>query len=132
MKLKKLISEILIKKKERIKDMTNYNINTIEPITYSHAAEMAIEKMSIKAHDCFFVDLGGNFGYSVLVFKNAMHIHYANDYELHHSLIVEEKGREGLRKYYIESLNNKLFTDAELMESVSSYDAITGLCAMKD
>ena len=83
---------------------------------------MAIEEMTIKEHDCFFVDFGGNFGYSVLVFKNAMHIHYANDYELHHGLKVEEEGREGLRKYYIESLNNKLFTDVELMGSVLSYD----------
>jgi hypothetical protein len=102
--------------------MTNYNINTIEAITFAQAAEIAIEEMTIKEHDCFFVDFGGTFGYSVLVFKNAMHIHYANDYELHHSLTVEEKGREVLREHYIESLNNKLFTDAELMESISSYD----------
>ena len=102
--------------------MTNYNIDTIESITFAQAAEMAIEEMTIKDHDCFFVNLGGNFGYSILVFKNAMHIHYANDYELHHSLKVKDEGREGLRKYYIESLNNKLFTDVELMESVLSYD----------
>lgn len=102
--------------------MTNYNINTIKSITYTQAVEMSIEEMTIKDHSCFFVDFGGAFGYSVLVFKNAMHIYYANDYELHHGLKIKEEGREGLRKYYIESLNNKLFTDAELMESVSNYD----------
>lgn len=102
--------------------MTNWNITSIENITYAETQKNALETMKIKDHDCFFVDFGGAFGYSVLVFKNAMHIHYANDYELHHSITVKENGREGLRKYYIESLNCKLFTDAELMESVSSYD----------
>lgn len=102
--------------------MNNCNIDIIEAITFAQAAKMSIEEMTIKEHDCFFVDFSGAFGYSVLVFKNGKHIHYANDYELHHSLKVKKEGWKGLREYYIESLNNKLFTDSELMESVSSYD----------
>lgn len=102
--------------------MINYNINAIEAITFSQASEIAIEKMTIKEHDCFFVDFVGDFGYSVLVFKNGKHVHYANDYELHHSARVKDEGLKGLRKYYVKSLNNKLFTDAELMENILSYD----------
>lgn len=70
--------------------MKNWNITNIENITYDEAQNIAIETMKIKDHDCFFVDFGSAFGYSVLVFKNAMYIHYANDYELHHDYRVKE------------------------------------------
>lgn len=70
----------------------------------------------------FFVDLGGNFGYSVLVFKNGRHIYFANDYELHHGHLVREKGYDELKKYYIKFLNRKLYTDAELLEPIKTYD----------
>ena len=56
------------------------NIERIESLTYTEAAGMALEKLNIKGHDCFICDLGGNFGYSILVFKNGKHIYYANDY----------------------------------------------------
>ena len=102
--------------------MTNWNITSIENITYEEAKEKALEIMTIKDHDCFFVDFGGAFGYSVLVFKNAMHIHYANDYELHHGYFVKEQGKEALRQYYIDAMNDKLFTDAELLQGITSYD----------
>ena len=102
--------------------MSNWNITSIENITYAEAQENALETMKIKDHDCFFVDFGGNFGYSVLVFRNGKHIHYANDYELHHGYLVEEQGEEALRQYYIDAMNNKLFTDGELLQGVTSYD----------
>lgn len=108
-------------------------IREIEKITFAQAKSMAIENVKIKEHDCFFVELGEYFGYSVLVFKNGKHIHYANDYELLHrhihyvndyellhSLMVKKK--EGLRQYYIKSLNKKLFTDSELLEPIGSYE----------
>lgn len=44
-------------------------ITDIESLTYEQAKEIAIEMIMIKDHDCFFADLGENFGYSVLVFK---------------------------------------------------------------
>lgn len=97
------------------------NIERIRSFTYTEAAGMALEKLNIKGHDCFICDLGGNFGYSILVFKNGKHIYYANDYELHHDL-VEKLGREALRDLYIKGLENKLFTDEELLKPCKSYD----------
>lgn len=98
------------------------NIDAIENLTYIQAKGMAIEEMEIKGHECFFVDLGDAFGYSILVFKNEKHVYYANDYELHHHWMVEEKGKAALRDFYINEMNNKLFTDEELMEEAKSYD----------
>lgn len=102
--------------------MTNWNITNIENITYDEAKAKALEAMIIKDHDCFLVDFGGHFGYSVLVFRNGKHIHYANDYELHHGYLVKEQGKEALRQYYIDTMNGKLFTDRELLQGVTSYD----------
>lgn len=102
--------------------MINWNITSIENITYEEAKKNALETMKIKDHDCFFVDFGGCFGYSVLIFRNGKHIHYANDYELHHGYLVEEQGKEALRQYYIDTMNGKLFTDEELLQGVTSYD----------
>ena len=102
-----------------IKDM---GITEIENLTYEEAKENALEELTIKDHDCFIMDFGGYFGYSILVFKNKKHIYHANDYELHHHWLVKEKGYEELRRCYIEELKNKLFTDAEMMEEPTSYD----------
>lgn len=97
-------------------------IKDIEKLTYDKAKEICLEEMKIKEHDCIFSDLGDSFGYSVLIFKNGKHIYYANDYELHHSKLIREKGRMGLRDFYITELNKKLFTDDELLEDVKSYN----------
>ena len=102
--------------------MKEMNITTIENLAYEEAKNIAMEHMIIKDHDCFFVDFGGYFGYSILVFKNEKHIYYANDYELHHRHLVKEKGRDTLREYYIKEMNGKLYTDVEMMEESSSYD----------
>ena len=102
--------------------MTNWNIDSIQNIAYEEAQKNALETITIKDHDCFFVDFGGAFGYSVLVFRSGKHIHYANDYELHHGYLVEEQGKEALRQYYIDTMQNKLFTDAELLQGITSYD----------
>ncbi len=102
--------------------MKNYNVDEIETLTIKEAEQMALETMEIKEHECIFVDFGGSFGYSVLVFKDGKHIHYADDFELHHEYIVKESGKEALKQWYIDALNNKLFTDAELLEEVATYD----------
>lgn len=102
--------------------MKNYNIDDIRALTIEEARQMALETMEIKEHECFFVDFKGYFGYSVLVFKNGKHIHYADDFELHHAYIVKENGKEALKQWYIETLNRKLYTDAELLEEIKSYD----------
>lgn len=44
-------------------------IREIEKLTFAQAKSIAIETVKIKEHDCFFVELGEHFGYSVLVFK---------------------------------------------------------------
>lgn len=100
----------------------NLGIQEIENLTYDEAAEMALEKLDIKGHGCFLVDFGGYFGYSILVFHSGKHIHYANDYELHHHHLVKESGREALRAYYINEMERKLFTDEELLGPIGSYD----------
>lgn len=83
--------------------------------------EGKVELLSIKGHDCYLVDLGDGFGYSALVFKNNHHIYHANDYQLHHG----QKTKEELKKWYVDTLNNKLFTESELMEEVQTYDEYT-------
>ena len=98
------------------------NITNIESLTYEEAKALAIETMRIKEHDCIFAELGDSFGYSILVFKDGMHIYYANDYELHHNWLVKEKGKEALRDFYIKEMQNKLYTDEELLQDIKSYD----------
>ena len=105
-----------------MKNIKNMGITEIENLTYEEAATIALEHLTIKNHDCFLIDFSGYFGYSILVFKNGKHIYHANDYELHHRWLVKEKGRDALREYYIKEMNEKLFTDAEMMEEPSSYD----------
>lgn len=97
-------------------------ITKIEVLTYAEVKKLPNETMKIKGHEVFFINLGDTFGYSVLVFKNGKHIHYANDYELHWRWFVEEHGREALKQKYIDKLNNKLFTDEELLEEIKTYD----------
>lgn len=102
--------------------MKKFDIEMIKELTFEDAKELAIESMEIKEHECFFVDFGGYFGYSVLVFKNGKHVHYVDDFELHHTYKVKESGKEALKQWYIKSLNRKLFTDIELIETVINYD----------
>lgn len=98
------------------------NITNIEKLTYEEAKELAVETMRIKDHACIFAELGESFGYSILVFKNGRQIHYANDYELHHRWLVKEQGKEALRDFYIKEMQNKLYTDDELLEDIKSYN----------
>lgn len=98
-----------------------FAINDIESLTFDEVIEMALEHINIKDHDIFIVDFGGYFGYSALVYKNEKHIYHANEYALHHY----EKDKSALKERYIKILNNKLFTEAELMDVIKSYDDYT-------
>lgn len=102
-----------------------FTINDIESLTFDKAAKIALDYINIKDHDVLFVDFGGYFGYSALVFKNEKHIYYANEYELHHKYLVERQGKSTLKDYYCKELSKKLFTEAELMDVVKSYDDYT-------
>ena len=92
-------------------------IKEIENLDEQTAKEIAEEAIEIKGHQVYFVDFDGYFGYSALVFCNGHHIHYANDYELHH----QGKTHEELKAWYIEGLNNKLYTEEELSEPIKNY-----------
>lgn len=98
--------------------MKNWSIYQIEAMTEHEAQEMALETMQIKGHNIYLVDFDGYFKYSVLVFMDGMHIHYANDYELHHP----KKTRVELRDWYIKELNHKLYTEDEIIGPVADYD----------
>ena len=97
-------------------------ISEIEALTEQDVIKLKeegkAELLNIKEHNCYLVDLGEYFGYSVLVFKNNRHIYYANDYQLHH----RNKSIKELKQWYIDTLNNKLFTESELMEDIQDYD----------
>ena len=88
---------------------SNMNITEIENLTYDEVQNIALDHMTIKDHDCFFVDLGKYFGYSVLIFKNKKHIYYANDYQLHHPATNIQE----LKEKYIKHLNESLFLDSD-------------------
>ncbi len=98
----------------------NWTIHDIEALTEQQAAEMAESAQDIKGHNVYFVDFGGYFKFSALVFADGQHIIYANDYELHHP----NTDRAALRKIYIDTLNSKLFTLDEMRGQVSTYDEL--------
>ena len=95
-------------------------IKDIEALTQQQAAAMAESVQDIKGHQVYFVDFGGYFGFSALVYADGQPIIYANDYELHHS----GKSRDELRELYRRKLSGKLFTVEEL-QTVNSYDEYT-------
>lgn len=90
--------------------MKSLSIKEIEALTLAEVMEMKNEHVVINEHDIYFVDFGGYFGYSALVFKDGAHIYYANDYELHH----KGRNKEELKAWYMETLPNKVFTDEDL------------------
>lgn len=98
--------------------MKEYTITDIEAMNEQEAQKMAESTMQIKEHNIYFVDFGGYFKFSALVFMNGKHIYYANDYELHHA----GRTHEELKAWYIETLNHKLYTEKELAEPVKDYD----------
>lgn len=97
----------------------NWNITMIESLTADEAASMAEDGEFVKGHEIYFVDFGGYFGYSMLVYLNDAYLYYANDYELHHS---NHKGdKEWLHKYFLEKANRTLFKESEFA-TVLDYD----------
>ena len=97
----------------------------IENITFAQAMDIAEEVKTIKNYTVVFADLkkhmSSDFGYSALVFKNEKHIHYADEYELHWQYYSREYGKELLKQHLAEILNNKLYTDEELMGEINNY-----------
>ena len=98
----------------------DWTISMIEALSEDEARKIAQESMQIKEHTVYFVDFGGYFGYSTLVFMDGMHVYHANDYELHFRGL--DPDREGLKARLIRYAENKLFTEAEITSPVHSYD----------
>lgn len=97
----------------------NYSIKDIEALNEEQAKQLAEESIVIKEHNIYFIDFPGYFGYSACVFCNGHHIHYANDYELHHN--YNNPTHDELRNLYIQKMNNCLFTEEELSEPIKNY-----------
>ena len=99
-----------------IKAMT---ISEIESLDENSVKAMAKEAVEIKGYTVYLVDLGGYFGYGALVFSDGRHIHYANDYALHHGDMKDHA--QALREFYIRAMNEKLFTEDELRTPSDDY-----------
>ena len=100
--------------------MRDWNIRQIEALREHEASALSLGVMEIKDHHVYFVDFGGYFGYSALVYMNGHHIHYANEYELHckHMHWTQDE----MRTNFIEELTGKLFTEDEITGPVANYD----------
>ncbi len=97
-----------------------YRIKDIESLTEADARKLAKTAFTLcKDHELMFIDFGGYFGFSCVVFRNGRQIRYANEYELHWRHM--ELSTDELRGEYIKAMRKKLFTDAELMEPVKDY-----------
>lgn len=97
----------------------DWKFDTIQSLHEIDARALAEgDTETVKGFTVYFIDFEGYYGYSALVFKNGRHIHYADDYELHH----QGKTRQDLRALYIRSLNNKLYTEDELRTPSKDYD----------
>lgn len=103
-------------------DEHTWTIQEIEALTEQEAQTLALETMTIKEHTIYFVDFKGYFGYSCLVFADGHHIHYANDYELHHKGLTHDELKN---EWYIPGLNKKLFTDEEIRGPIHTYNEFT-------
>ncbi len=97
--------------------MDKWNIDAIEALTENEAKDMAEESFEFKGHNVYLVTFDGAFGYSELVYCNGHHIYFANDYELHHP----KRAKADLRKWYLERLKDKLYTEEELRAPVKDY-----------
>ena len=91
-------------------------IREIENLTESDVQKMDNEKVDVKGFSVYLVDLGEYFGYSALVYKNNHHIYHADDFQLHHT----GKSIEECKKWYLETIPQKLFTEEEIAEPLKS------------
>jgi hypothetical protein len=100
---------------------TDLSIYDIEGWSADFIANLDGEHINVKGHDVCLIDLGGRWGYSALVCADGKHIKYANEYELHYPH-YKDRGRDALRKRYIELLNEKLFTEDEIVQPSDDYN----------
>lgn len=98
-------------------NVDNWSIDDIRSITEEIALVMSDDHEKIKGHDCYFIDFGIGWGYTVLVFFNGHQIRFAGDSALHH----HGESRVELKEIYVKKLTEKLYTDEELASPIRSY-----------
>lgn len=103
--------------RQKISSTETWNIDRIESISEAEAQVMAEKHEVIKGHDVYFIDFGGYFKYSYVVFLRGHLLRYAGDYELHHTSM----SREQLEKWYAKTLKQKLFTERQLKNKLRNY-----------
>lgn len=97
------------------------NIESIQEWQARHLAVTGEIIPNIKDdYTLYLVDLGESFGYSCLVFADGHHIHYANDYELHHR--YSNMTRDQLRDHYIRRAERILFSEDEIGSPLKDYE----------
>ena len=101
------------------RNISIFEIETWNEDKFREMYDGQYEVVLVKGFRVHLVDLGDDrFKYSKIVFaSNGNQVHYANDYELHHSHMT----REELRELYIKNARKALFTEAELEQPLKSY-----------
>ena len=94
----------------------------IEDLDEKQAKTMAIETAEIKGFNVYFIDFGEYFNYCALVYKDGRHINHASLNQLTDGgNTAESEGQIGLKNRYVKILNDKLFTEDEIVGPVKSY-----------
>jgi len=101
--------------------MNDWKISDIENLTESQLESMADMSMEvIKGHKVFFGTFGKYFKYSAIVCSDGQQLKHANEYQLHYAE-SRYPNVESLHKRFVERLNEKLFTEDELLETSDDY-----------
>lgn len=100
-----------------IASVDTWDIDRIDEMTEAEARVMAEQHEVIKGHDIYFIDFGGYFKYSYVVFCRGHHMRHASDFELQH----KGDSRDQLYKYYKQQLNKKLYTEKGLAAKLKNY-----------
>ena len=98
------------------------NISTLSELLEELEKQNAIYEVETfkNEYTLVFVDLGGYYKYSVLVFNaDKKHLRYCDNYELHFNHM--NYTHEQLKARYIEGLTTTIYTVAELLEPDSDY-----------
>ena len=96
--------------RRRIDSIECWSIDDIYDISEAEAQIMAEKHEVIKGHDVYYIDFGGYFKYSYIVFFNGHLLRHARDYELHHTHMT----RDQLEKWYTKTLKKTLYTERQL------------------
>lgn len=96
----------------------DWNIDQIRNCPERVARLLAENRAIISGHYIYFVDFGGYFGYSCLVYLNEHQLRYATETERNHYGNIP---RPELYRRYTDSMRKKLFTEEELCAPLKSY-----------